>query len=230
VAAGEEAPAAVPTVRIHDVLGVPLWWERTAPVGPRSFPVATSFVPVLERTVRAVLNRAPVALGGLERISTAGLFVDKGGAHGLGRACDWDRLVFENVAIAPRDGDHAAASLPKRRRYWAFAALCRSVAAHVLHGHYNAPHRDHVHADDTGPFPFQAGSRASVTLVQAILNDVFGQSPRLSIDGAFGPLTRGALSAALARLQLEGIVTDPAVWQRFLRRSGRLGFVLSVRS
>jgi hypothetical protein len=28
-----------------------------------------------------------------------------------------------------------------------------------------------------------------VTLVQAILNDIFGQSPKLSIDGNFGPLT-----------------------------------------
>jgi hypothetical protein len=213
--------------RISHILGVPLWWERTGTPRPLDFPVEASFVPTLEKTARAVQNRLPAEFGKWERISTAGIWVNKGGAHGAGRAFDWDRLVFENLEIAPRDLDHASSSVPKRQRYWAFAALCRSVCSYVLHGEYDADHRDHVHQDDSGTYPLQ-NRRSTVSLCQAVLNEIHGQSPRLVVDGSYGARTQAALRAALTRLRLPDDAAHPIVWQRFLRRSGRLGFTLSV--
>jgi hypothetical protein len=226
--AADETEAAVATVSVGDVLGVPLWYERIAAPGPRRFPVAPSFRPVLEATLRQVLERVPDPWGKLQRISTAGLYVGKAGMHGRGRACDWDRLVFAHAEVAPRAGDHASPSLAKRQRYWALAAICRSNSAYVLHGHYDADHRDHIHQDDGGALAFRRDSFATVTLVQVLLNDVFGQSPELSVDGDFGRRTTGALQSALDKVQLAGSVEDVAVWRKFLRGAGRLGFTLSA--
>jgi hypothetical protein len=152
-------------VRIADILGVPLFFER-APGGHQvktSFPVASSFVPVVEATVKHVQRRVPASFGSLEGISSAGLRVDKPGMHGLGRACDWDRLVFENLNVSPLERDHASNSRKKRRRYWAFAAICRSNASFVLHGLYNQDHEDHVHQDNASGVGF-ARTPSSVKL------------------------------------------------------------------
>jgi len=222
----ELAPTA-DIVRIGTILGVPLWWEHTNP-GPRNFPVARAFIPTLEATVRQVRERAPAAFGPLKRINSAGLYVAKPGEHGRGRACDWDRLIFGQLEIAPRAFDHASPSLAKRRRYWAFAAICRSNCAYVLHGEHDADHRNHVHQDDGGDVRFRSGVSSTVKLCQAILNEIFGTSPRLAIDGGYGPKTQAALRDALETLQLSGDVSDLTVWRKFLRRSARLGFRLSI--
>src|SRR5687768_14576748 len=71
---------------IAGIRGVPLWWERIPPAGPRRFPVAPDFIPLLEHTVRLVQNRSPRSFGKLTRIVTAGIFVAKGGAHEAGHA------------------------------------------------------------------------------------------------------------------------------------------------
>jgi hypothetical protein len=156
------------------------------------------------------------------------MLVDKPGMHGLGRACDWDVWTFGNVEIAPLRKDHAASSA-KRRRYWALAALCRSRSSFVLHAEFNAAHEDHIHQDNGGgSVVFNAGSSSTVKLVQAVCNEIFDQQPRLLVDGEFGGKTQDALDAALNVLHLDGSVMDIGTWRRFLRRSGRLGFRLSL--
>lgn len=210
--------------RIGEILGVPLFYERAAGgPRPRSFDVAESFVPILEATVRQLRERVPPTYGQLQRISTAGLFVKKAGMHGEGRACDWDRLVFENARIAPREQDHASNSLARRRRYWAFAAICRSNSCFVLHGFYNAPHRDHIHQDSQTGVGFNT-SKSTAMLCQALLNNVYGE--HLEVDGDYGSNTRQAMTRALTRLGLPDEIRDVTVWRRFLRRSARLGFTL----
>jgi hypothetical protein len=211
-------------VRIADIDGVPLFFER-APGGPKkvSFPVASGFVPIVEATVKQVRKRVPASFGPLEKISSAGLHVVKAGMHGEGRACDWDRLVFANVSISPLEKDHKSNSLAKRRRYWAFAAICRSNASFVLHGLFNQAHEDHVHQDNASGVGFGTAS-SSVKLCQAVLNEIFGE--KLATDGAFGPNTREAFGRATERLRLPDDISDVSVWRRFLRRSARLGFTL----
>ena len=173
--------------RISNILGVPLFYERGQPPARGASTSPRASYPILEATVKQVRERVPQSFGPLQQISTAGMFVSKPGKHGEGRACDWDRLVFANAKISPLDRDHASASLAKRRRYWAFAAICRSNSCFVLHGRYNAPHEDHVHADNSTGIGFNA-AESTVKLCQALLNDIFGE--RLALTATSAP-TRG---------------------------------------
>lgn len=227
---GEEMPGvrAAGLVNISDILGVPLFYERVSDPGPRQFPVASSFLPVLEAIVTQVRERAPAGFGPLHQISSAGMFVAKPGAHGHGRGCDWDRLVFANLEISPIDHDHRSSSLAKRMRYWAFGAVCRSNCAFVLHGLYNADHADHYHTDNLTGIAFNRESMATVKLLQAMLNDIYGHTPKLDTDGDFGPKSREAFGLAMDQLQLTGSIDDLSVWTKFLRRSARLGFERSM--
>ena len=213
-------------VRTDKLDGVQLSFARGVPARPQAFSIEPGFLEVLERTVKTVRKRVPPSFGALTGITCAGVLVAKPGFHGLGRAFDHDAWSFEHVSIRPIAGDHVAQSLAKRRRYWALAALMRSRSAFVLHGHFDAAHRDHIHQDNGGPRPFTTGSPATVKLVQAVCNNIYGNS--LAIDGAFGPRSQAALTAAMRRVGLDGGVSDPAEFKRFLLRSGRLGFELSV--
>ena len=213
-------------ISVGKLLGVPLFYERENP-GPRSFPVARGFVPILERSVKQVRERAPADFGELKRIVSGGMFVVKPGMHGIGKACDWDRVVFKNVEIAPIERAHESSSLKTRRRYWALGAILRSNACFVLHGKFDAPHGDHFHQDHSIGVGFNR-QHSTVTLTQAVLNDIWDASPKLAVDGDFGEKTAAALAKVLQRIGLTNDVDNAKVWQRFLRRSGRLGFRLSV--
>jgi hypothetical protein len=230
--AAAEAGASISTagalMTVGALDGVPLFFARGVDPRPQSFPIEPGFHKVLVRTVRTVRARAPESFGRLERITTAGAFVNKPGFHGQGRAFDHDAWKFEHVNIRPIARDHVAPEPAKRQRYWALAALMRSRSAFVLHGHFDAAHQDHIHQDNGGPRPFTTGSEATVKLVQAICNHIFGHLPRLEIDGAFGPKSQAAARDAMQRVDLAGDITDPGQWKRFLLRSGRLGFELST--
>ena len=229
-AAGGGPASAGTFIQVASLQGAELRFGRDAgPPHAQSFPVEPDFKGVLERTVRLVVSRAPEEFGRLKSITSAGMMVVKPGMHGKGRACDWDAWTFSNIEIAPIRREHASTSRPVRQRYWALAALCRSSSSFVLHGEFNAAHEDHIHQDNGGgSIAFQSGSPSTVKLAQAVCNEIFEQSPKLRIDGDFGSKTREALQAALQRLHLDGDVDDVDVWRRFLRRSGRLGFKISL--
>jgi hypothetical protein len=214
MAAGPLGAAAGGFVRTDELGGVPL------------FSIEPEFHQVLLRTLKTVRARAPRSFGNVTRITCAGTLVAKPGFHGLGRAFDHDAWTFEHVDIRPIAGEHASASRAKRQRYWALAALMRSRSAYVLHGHYDAAHGDHLHQDDGGPRPFTTGSQATVKLVQAVCKHIYDRS--VAIDGAFGPKSQAAVTAAMQRVNLAGDVFDPVQFNRFLLRSGRLGFELST--
>lgn len=225
---GEEG--GLPLDRIGTLGGVKLIYDR-GPGGPKetTFPVDHDFAAKLERTLAVIVSRVPDEFGPLRSISSAGMFTDKPDSlHAVGRACDWDMLTFQNVTIAPVRRDHASPDLAVRRRYWSMAALCRSSSAYVLHAKFNAAHEDHIHQDDGAMTAFDAGSPTTVKLVQEICNVIFRTEPRLQVDGDFGQDTRTAVQEALAALGLDGDLSSMTTWRRFLRRSGRLGFRLSV--
>ena len=226
-AAGPVAAGAFVSMSRLD--GVPLFFARGVPPRPQTFSVEPHFRDVLTETVRTVRFRAPASFGDLRRITSAGVLVAKPGFHGKGRAFDHDAWAFEHVNIRPIDHDHNAPSLARRQRYWALAALIRSHSAFVLHGEYNADHRDHIHQDNGGARPFTTASEATVKLVQAICNHIFDHSPKLTIDGDFGSSSRTAASGAMHKVDLAGDIFDFGQWTRFLLRSGRLGFELSMR-
>ena len=213
-------------IRTDELDGVPLFFARGVPARRQPFSIEPGFHKVLLRTLATVRARAPQSFGELTRITCAGVLVAKPGFHGLGRAFDHDAWEFEHVRIRPIARDHVSPSRAKRQRYWALAALMRSRSAFVLHGHFNAAHEDHIHQDNGGPRPFTTGSEATVKLVQAVCNHIYGAS--LAIDGAFGSKSQAAVTAAMQRVNLAGDISDPAQFKRFLLRSGRLGFELST--
>ncbi len=220
----------LPLDRISTLGGVPLLYGRGAG-GPmeRTFSVEHDFSAQLERTVAVVVKRAPVEFGALRSITSAGMFVDKPNSlHAVGRACDWDVMTFAHVTISPFRKDHASPRLAARQRYWSLAALLRSSSAYVLHAESNADHQDHLHQDNGAMTAFDASSPTTVKLVQALCNEVFQAEPRLGVDGRFGHDTRAAVAEALGTVGLNGDLTSLTTWRRFLRRSARLGFRLSV--
>jgi len=225
----DDALAVAGLVTVADLDGVPLFYARAGAPRPQSFAIERGFSDVLVATVKSVRFRAPQAFGALVSITSAGAFVNKPGAHGQGRAFDHDAWTFEDVDIRPLRQDHAAASRALRQRYWALAAIIRSRSAFVLHGEYDAAHRDHVHQDNVAATrAFTTGSEATVKLAQAICKHIYGNT-NLAIDGDFGPLSRAAVRGAMIRADLPGDVFDNAQWHTFLLRSGRLGFELSLQ-
>jgi hypothetical protein len=225
----DDALAAAGLVTVADLDGVPLRYARAGAPRPQSFAIESGFRDVVVATVKSVRFRAPPGFGALVSITSAGAFVNKPGAHGQGRAFDHDAWTFENVDIRPLRGDHAAASRALRQRYWALAAIIRSRSAFVLHGEYDAAHRDHIHQDNVAATrAFTTGSEAAVKLAQAICKHIYANTG-LAIDGDFGPLSRAAVRAAMIRVELPGDVFDNAQWHTFLLRSGRLGFELSLQ-
>jgi hypothetical protein len=216
--------------RISQLGGVKLMYGR-GKNGPeeRSFSVDPDFATQLERTLTVILKRVPDEFGALKSITSAGMFVDKPNSmHAVGRACDWDVLTFADVTISPFAKDHASPDPAVRRRYWATAALCRSQSAYILHAEFNAAHQDHIHQDNGAMMPFDRNSGTTVKLVQALCNEVFDTHPKLKVDGNFGQKTADAVAAALGTLGLQGDLDSLTTWRRFLRRSGRLGYRLSV--
>lgn len=216
--------------RISQLGGVKLMYGR-GKNGPeeRSFSVDPDFATQLERTLTVILKRVPDEFGALKSITSAGMFVDKPNSmHAVGRACDWDVLTFADVTISPFAKDHASPDPAVRRRYWATAALCRSQSAYILHAEFNAAHQDHIHQDNGAMMPFDRNSGTTVKLVQALCNEVFDTHPKLKVDGGFGQKTADAVEAALGTLGLQGDLDGLTTWRRFLRRSGRLGYRLSV--
>jgi hypothetical protein len=226
----EEDPAAASSiVSVSRLGGAELFYARGVPPRPQTFSIEAGFRDVVLKTIKSVRARVPQSFGDLVRITSAGVFVSGAGMHGEGRAFDHDAWTFEHVDIRPIRHEHVADSRAKRQRYWALAAIIRSHSAYVLHGHYNAAHEDHIHQDNSGSRPFSTSSEATVKLAQAICNHIYGESPALDIDGDFGEESKDAVRRAMIKADLAGDVFDAEQWNRFLRRSGRLGFVLSVQ-
>ena len=210
---------------ISELLGIPLFYERP-PVGTADASAQLPGRSGLRADPRADAAPAPAARARGLRAARAHLVgrdagrqdrhARKGSRLRLGPA----RVRAHDIAPIAR----AHAGPPKAsQRYWGFAAICRANSSFVLHGFYDAEHEDHIHQDNMVSVAFDPGSEAGVKLVQAVLNTIFGQTPRLLVDGDYGTRTKQALAQAIERVGLDGPVEDERIWRRFLRRSGRLG-------
>lgn len=165
-------------------------------------------------------------LGKAEVITSAGTFVDKPGAHGLGRGFDLDGIFWSDRAFItlhyPQD----------RRFYLGVEAVLRKHFGTVLNYEYNPAHRDHLHLDDLAPPGFVAHHRSRVLFLQMVLTHLFNRP--VAIDGRIGPETNGAAREVLLQLDLTdtgSIGTDTklhaeldVVWSAFLDRAADEGF------
>jgi hypothetical protein len=169
------------------------------------------------------------------RICLNGVYVNKSGAHGQGRAMDLGRLDFTNTQLGQLvrgfDGRHnvwkaqTGSTLANTRKlYWGTVASLVYHFRDVLHYAYNAAHDNHAHADNsvsgTGNSNLVTSSTAQTTFVQSSLTYVWGYST--SVDGSWGPQTDGNSRKALARIGLGGgLTTSQSNWLAYCRATFR---------
>lgn len=146
----------------------------------------------------------------IENFLTAGLYVDKPGAHGKGIAWDFDGVVVKgnpmlwsgkpwvdvlvyksgcNFMSFRDEGTMSFHSLCPRIKT-RFACLLSLRFGVVLTAGYNKAHEDHIHADLSLPVAWRSGSRTQVVCLQETLNAWF--DAELVVDGIMGDKTKEA--------------------------------------
>ncbi len=218
--------------RFNAIDGTPLcYWRFTdgtagQRVEQRTFASTNAFYDRLVGWVGDLRSLAQ-AHGGfrsMDRIVTAGTYVNKPGQHGLGQAIDIDQVRWSNGAITPYRREHSSSSLIVRRRYLALDAVCRRHFRFVLDGGFNAAHADHLHLDfGGGAIRCDKGSRSDTAFVQMACNAGMGSG--LTVDGAWGARTQSAFTEGSRRLGVGGNPhTVTRDWQAWLGRAAACGF------
>ena len=199
--------------------GVPLWYLRGSGV-VRNVTVYSqrSFEQKLDAFSFELQRVTPRAYGRVVYIATAGAYVNRPGAHGLGRAFDLDAVRWRYRTSAPYWSHHRSASLADRRRYLAVDALLRRRFKYVLDGWFNAAHSNHIHVDDLGgALVLNKRFRSDTVFVQAVCNNFIGT--RLVLDGLWGPATERAFAVTRRRLRVAGpMVSQAWRWRTWLYR------------
>jgi hypothetical protein len=231
-AAARGAPPGATAARFDQLDGVPLYyWRFTDGTAGRRVERRTfaSTVDFHQRLVVWVRDLKDIAarygnLRGMDRIVTAGTFVDKPLEHGQGKAFDLDQVRWGSTAVTPYHREHDSPDLRVRRRYLAVDAVCRRHFHWVLDGKYNADHADHLHLDTAGgALVWDRTARSDAAFVQQVVNAF--QDARLAVDGAYGPATRRAFDQSCRTLGVSGDpCSDPAVWRHWLLRVAACGF------
>ncbi len=226
------APASATEARFNHLDGVALhfWRWRDGTAGQRTqhqtFASTVAFHQrlVVWRRDLDDLARRFGGLTGMDRIVTAGTFVDKPGQHGLGQAFDLDQVRWSNGAITPYWREHASPHGRPVRRYLALDAVCRRHFRWVLDGRYNAAHEDHLHLDfGGGPVGLDRTSRSETVFVQQVLNQ--HQGAGLAQDGKWGGRTQAAFEESCRRLGVQGAPWANAdAWRHWLFRAASCGF------
>ena len=203
--------------------GVPIYYDRNGYLQAYTFRCTFGFYDRLVSWKRR-LAALSGGYGGLSYFASAGTYVNKPGAHGLGRAIDIDQVVWAGAACRPINREYASGTLAVRRRYLAVDAVTRGTFRYVLDGWYDAAHQDHIHADDTAlPTVCRTSSRSDTVFVQATCNNFTGTA--LAVDGVWGSRTEAAFDTATARL---GVTGDPhsssTAWITWTERAAARGF------
>lgn len=208
-------------VYYDNINGVPLYYIRNGSEQPTTVASTHAFRDKLELWQADLANAGDRAnYGSMTRIITAGAYVNKSGAHGQGRAIDIDGIKWGSTACWPYHRHHASSNRTLRRRYLGLNAICQRRFKYVLNGWYNAAHEDHIHQDDVGgALLLNKSSSSDVKFIQAMLNNVMGQS--LAIDGQYGPKTDAAYRESKDRVNITGDTSsDQTAWRLWCWRTG----------
>lgn len=204
--------------------GVPLYYWRAGSKQRTTVRGTYAFQRKLDNFVKDLRTFTEPSYGRLVSVATAGLYVNKPGAHGRGRAFDLDDVTWSRLSATPYARQHASGDRAVRRRYVALDAVCRRQFKYVLDGWYNAAHADHLHLDDSGGGrTLNKSFRSDVVFVQAVCNQLTGTT--LAVDGEYGPMTDRAYREAKRRSGVTGDTSsDVGAWLAFLAAVARAGF------
>jgi hypothetical protein len=173
-----------------------------------------------------------------------GVYVNKPGKHGQGRAIDVSYIytTINGSLSQVFNADYTWWRNQKnmttyRKRYWGYVASLNRFFNPVLHYWFTPAnfssaadysHQSHVHYDDgtSGPgklATFKASGSRNVQnyAVQSCLAYIWGIS--VGIDGEYGPKTEAATKTALKRIGRSGTLRDSANYGAFLAESCRAG-------
>ena len=208
--------------KYSSVAGIPLHYSRQSSkdYGREGINVnfysTNDFKNRLEGCFQQLLDENP--FGKPRLIVSAGIYVNKRGQHGRGRAIDVDSIYWpERTLISyfyPLDTVF----------YLAIESIFRQHFGIVLNYRYNDAHKDHWHMDDSSPVDFFTTSRSRVLYLQACLTHIHDHP--VVVDGVWGPQTSGETEKVLAELGLASDLQRANTWRAFLRKTAEKGFDL----
>lgn len=178
-----------------------------------------------------------------------GVYVNKSGKHGQGRAIDVQYIYMTSGGklIQTFNADwswwrNQSNMSTYRKRYWAYVASLNRYFNPVLHywftpkyfsGAADYSHQSHIHYDDgiSGPgslATFKASGSRNVQnyMVQSCLTYIWGIN--VTIDGSYGPQTEKATKTALKRIDRTGTLKTSANYGAFLAETCKAGTGLYV--
>jgi hypothetical protein len=230
LAVGVGSPAQAALVSHNEISGVPTYYVGN---GVQTW---FSWDPTFYSTMEVWLNSfnaEPMPLGRFTRIWSDGVYVNKPGYHGSGRAID---LHYFDTAGTSRafNADYGVwrnwtgTSLTDvRKRYWAIASSLHFYFTYVLTYLYNQEHWTHIHVDDGvsrgSGTRFDTGLSTQVHHVQAVCTYIWNKPT--TIDGLWGPQTLANSNYALSQMGINGsLIQYPDTnWDAFNYYSFRKG-------
>jgi hypothetical protein len=232
-ALGSAAPASAALASHNEVNGQLTYYEIGGAAS--SFQYDPGFYSRLETWNQFWYTHTPTTWVKPLRLYTYGAYVNKPGAHGLGRAFDLSQLWVTSGGSPVRTfwGRHdlwqnltGNALTTQLRWYWGTAASLHYHFRNVLTYPYNIDHRNHIHIDDlvsgAGLAHFDTTSVAQVKHVQACCTYVWGYPT--AIDGVWGSQSSANSARALARGGYSGTLTSASAnWQNFNRITTEYG-------
>ena len=203
---------AQPANFFESLAGTPVLYDRLRPEHygktgiPYKFHCTAETQTILERMFQDLFARTVPVFGAVERVLSAGAWVNKPGQHGNGKAFDLDAIHWERARFI------ALEQPVNKSLYLAIQALCNKHCGMVLGYDYNPDHHDHLHVDISRSVQFREANSV-VSFIQQTLNTFYGQ--RLEVDGEYGEETENALNETLATLRIPNVHTVDN-WKRFL--------------
>lgn len=219
-----------PENSFEELAGVPVHYDRApnAGYGTRGIPYTFHCTEPFEEKLHAAFEELWVVcpLGEAEVITSAGVYVDKSGMHGEGRAFDIDGIFWADRTFITKQYPSDPSF------YLAVESVLRKHFGTVLNYKFDAAHQDHFHISDRGEPGFVATHESRVKYWQMALTHLFDRP--VTVDGLVGPETNGA-SRALLRERGEAeddeMDTDEKlhrtldrVWKDLLNEAAERGF------
>ncbi|TDQ22716.1 hypothetical protein [Tenacibaculum caenipelagi] len=206
---------------INQINGIPLHYARLTnhPYGTRgeqrNFLIEESFLGVLENALQEIFNNCP--LGIPEVITTAGIFVDKPGQHGHGKAFDIDAIFWNNETLVTANFVH------QKELYLGIESFLRKYFGIVLN-YYYPNHKDHWHVDISVPVDYNETSKSETLYLQLVLKYIYKEE--VLVDGIWGRQTAGVVKEVFEKLGIDTPITTKANYVKFLDITGKIAFKL----
>ncbi len=207
--------------KINQINGIPLHYARLTnhPYGTkgeqRDFLINENFLEILENALEELFEHCP--LGIPEVITTAGIFVNKPGQHGHGRAFDLDAIFWKNEALITLNFVH------KKELYLGIESFLRKHFGIVLN-YYYPNHKDHWHIDTSVPVDYNESSKSETLYVQLVLKHIYKEE--ILVDGVWGGQTAGVVKEVFNKLGINTPITTKNNYLEFLEITGKIAFKL----